>query len=368
MSELRNTLTAVLRGEAIDWSAYSLDSKQLDLVAEARHEGVGSLLGSALREMQGGVPSNLLVELGQLVRQDALRERRYEIELMAILKELESVDIPALLLKGTPLAYTHYAQAWLRPRCDVDLLVAMRDVERTKSLLLEMGYAGPRELSGPTLSNELTFIRRHKGARHVDLHWKTSSRPIFSSVLSFNALVAASVPIASLHPTARSPNPVHSLLIACMHRVQHDNSGRLLWLYDIHLIVGRLSDTEAREFIDIARSRRVWTVCARSVQIAAAHFHTWLPEPLLAGLDLLETERLSEPSAIYLSHRPWRARVTDLQSLRSWRDRLNGFRQLTLPRSDYIRQLYADRPSTPLPLLYLDRLGRRAVVMSQAHS
>ena len=122
---------------------------------------------------------------------------------MAILKELESVDIPALLLKGTPLAYTHYAQAWLRPRCDVDLLVAMRDVERTKSLLLEMGYAGPRELSGPTLSNELTFIRRHKGARHVDLHWKTSSRPIFSSVVSFNALVAASVPIASLHPSTQ---------------------------------------------------------------------------------------------------------------------------------------------------------------------
>ena len=77
----------------------------------------------------------------------------------------------------------------------------------------------------------------------------------------------------------------------------------------------------------------------------------------------MDEEPISEPSASYLNARPWHARMTDLVTLPTWRDSLRGLQELAFPRKDYIREQYPDRPSAPLPLLYLDRLGRRAVKM-----
>ncbi len=266
-------------------------------------------------------------------------------------------------MKGTPLAYTHYARPWLRPRSDVDLLVAACHVGRAKSLLIEMGYQSPTELPGDTLTNELTFVRSHEGTRDIDLHWKTCYRPSFSNVISFDTLMESSIPIESLYPSARSPKPLHSLLIACMHRVHHQNSDKLLWLYDIHLIAERLSEAEAEEFVEIAKRKKVWTICARSVEISASRFLSSIPDPLRAELKSSKSDVIPEPSASYLNSGPWHTRVTDVRTLPSWRERVHALQEMAFPRRAYVRDLYREHPVTPLPLLYLDRLARGAVRM-----
>ncbi len=55
-----------------------------------------------------------------------LRER----ELVAVLAALAEAGVETLLLKGTPLAYTHYPEPALRTRCDTDVLIAAATATR----------------------------------------------------------------------------------------------------------------------------------------------------------------------------------------------------------------------------------------------
>ena len=105
------------------------------------------------------------------------------------------------------------------------------------------------------------------------------------------------------------------------------------------------------------------TCCAKSLALTTEAFRTRVPEELKGALLALEASPVSEPSVAYLSLRGWRGRMLDLRSLPNWSDRLAGLRELTFPWKGYIRGQYPNRPNTPLPLLYLDRLARRTVKM-----
>ena len=54
-------------------------------------------------------------------------------ELVRVAGALEGAGCRPIVFKGAALAHTHYRQPWLRPRLDVDVLVAERG--RTKRRL-----------------------------------------------------------------------------------------------------------------------------------------------------------------------------------------------------------------------------------------
>ena len=361
MTSPRDILTAILREEPIDWSAFSFAPRQLDLEEEAVSEGVECLIGHHLKRV-AGVPQQLCADFELLEREHALRDRLSQLEWTEILDSLNVAGIPAVLMKGTPLAYSHYLRPWLRPRWDLDLLVRQSDLQRASERLLDRGYLPLTELPGFTLQKEVTLLRVENPTHYeVDLHWKTSGRTVFSQALGFEEILSRAHSVSALGIHASAPCAVHSLLIACMHRVSHRNSERLIWLYDIHLIVERLTEEEAREFVDLARERRVWLVCAESIRIAASTFHTPLPPLVEAELETPVSLARTEPSAAYLSGRWWRVRLTDLRALPGWRQRWSGFRELLFPRAAYLLELYGGRHRALLPFLYLDWLARRAV-------
>ncbi len=363
MHHARDTLAALLRGDEVEWSEFNDASRQVELKERAGHHGVARLVGHLLKRQPGSAPPPLLESLSHLNRQAALHERLFQIELMRVLRALAHDEVPVLLMKGVPLAYSHYAYPWLRPRNDVDILVNDNDFERVPRLLLNLGYKGV-PLQGRTLCQELCFKISGPGRRlMIDLHRKTSSRPVFGRMFSFPQLLERSVALGAFGEFARALGNVEALALACTHRVNHYNSERLIWLYDIHLIVERLSRHESREFIDFTKKKQVWTICAKSLALTTEAFRTRVPEELKGALLALEASPVSEPSVAYLSLRGWRGRMLDLRSLPNWSDGLAGLRELTFPWKGYIRGQYPNRPNTPLPLLYLDRLARRTVKM-----
>ena len=78
----------------------------------------------------------------------------------SVVDALAAAGVPALITKGTALAYTVYPQPWLRPRTDTDLLVRHEDVPAASLALQACGYTRSDALStGELVSHQYAFER-----------------------------------------------------------------------------------------------------------------------------------------------------------------------------------------------------------------
>lgn len=296
-------------------------------------------------------------------RRAAAVDLALEIEWRRVLAEFADRQIPVLVFKGSHLAYSHYERPDLRARVDVDLLVGREQRDAAEEVLRQLGYLAAGKVAGELSATQQLFEREGPGEipLRVDLHWRWASPPAFAHVLTFEDLVSASVPIAALGPGARGLSAVHSLIVACVHRVahHHDEGDQLKWLYDIHLIASRLAVEEWRRFLDIIAKQQIVTVCRQGLERASEWLETPLPEAMRHAIAPGSAQDV-EPTAAYLDARsPAAAVIADLRSL-GWRDRWRLVREHVLPSGDYMRRSYAPQSHLPLPALYLLRFVRGA--------
>src|SRR6185436_19143141 len=125
-------------------------------------------------------------------RRDILIDEVAVRELPIVLAALEAEGIDALVFKGAALAHTHYAESWLRPRLDVDLLIAPEQRQRAYGVLGGLGYQRPPVVSGELISYQAMFVRPHPiGVEHVlDLHWKIANPQTIAHALTHGELMA----------------------------------------------------------------------------------------------------------------------------------------------------------------------------------
>src|SRR5678809_629086 len=60
-------------------------------------------------------------------------------EVNRVLAALDVHGIVPLVIKGAALAHTHYEESWLRPRMDVDLLIARPQLAHVMDVLQDLG-------------------------------------------------------------------------------------------------------------------------------------------------------------------------------------------------------------------------------------
>lgn len=286
---------------------------------------------------------------------DALREQ----ELRTVLDALDARDVQPLLMKGTPLAYTHYPAPDLRPRSDTDMLIDRGHVEAVHHAMLDLGYTPSNAVSGELIMHQRLYTKADgHGINHLyDMHWKISNPVLFADLLTFNDIAPTAVPVAALGPHAQALNPVHALLLACIHRVAHHHNSRcLIWLYDIHLLASRLTPDAQEAFRQLARSKQVCAVCVEGLQLAQTFFGTDIPAAWLASLDPSGPEMTAR--FLHPSPRQWRVLFSDWRALPSWRDQMRFLREHLMPPASYVQRRYATRHRVLLPLLYLHRALR----------
>jgi hypothetical protein len=276
-----------------------------------------------------------------------------------------------LLIKGAALAYTHYDSPGLRPRCDTDVLVEVAEVGAVGKLLAALGYEPAHSVSGDLASYQTTYSKQGQyGVQHaLDVHWKINNSQLLANVLTHGEAVEKAVAVPDLCEHARGLCPVHALLLACIHRASHEHApyyvngvahyggDRLIWLYDIHLLVSRMSAQELDEFAALAAAKRVRAVCAAGLWRAAECFGTALPGGFLAAPSQGSEK---EPSAVYLRAGPLRAAVEELRSLADWSSRGRYLKEHLFPSADYMLRKYGRSSRVWLPLLYADR-GLRGI-------
>jgi hypothetical protein len=349
-----DAVCARLRGEPVAASGAMIEA--------ARHHRVHLLMADSLSpDEQHETPASaaLVAALRTAAIVDAVRER----ELRRLLAVLSRAGIEALLLKGAGLAYTVYASPHLRPRADLDLLIAPEGRADADRLLTGDGWTRAAEPVFMLGAAQQHYERRTAGAptEHLDLHWKISNARVFGDAIGFDELLARAVPVPVLGAGARTLSGVDALFVACVHRVaHHEDALDLLWLWDIHLLASRLSPVEIERFIQLAADKRMRSVCARGLALAGECFHTPGAGRLVAALQRGRSD--GEPSARFVGGGLRMVDVVraDLEATPTWHARARLVCEHVFPARAYMRSAYARWPAALLPLAYAHRIVRGA--------
>ena len=331
------------------------------LISAAQHHRVHLLLAESLLadDLREPLAAALVAELRAAAIADALRER----ELRRLLSAFSVAGIDTLLLKGAGLAYTVYTAPHLRPRCDVDLLVAPERLADAHRLLAAEGWTRAAEPDSMVAAAQCHYERQCPGGitEHLDLHWRIANPRVFGDAIAFEELWTRSVAVPVLGTSARTLSTTDALLVACMHRVaHHQDTIDLLWLWDIHLLASRLSTSEATRFIDLAVRKRMRAVCARGLALSAECFQTPGASALVAALETRSSG--AEPTAQFLGGHLRMVDLlhADLAATRAWRARVTLVREHLFPSRSYMDSAYARWPAALLPLTYAHRILRGA--------
>ncbi len=358
-------LCAIVRGERVSWPTSVEPEDQACFLAACEAHGVAPLVYQQLHQTPtwGDWPANIRDALAHLSRVETVVDLLREQEVVRVLHASATQGVQLLLMKGTPLAYTHYASPCLRPRCDTDLLIQPNAIATMQQALTELGYTRLNGVSGKFIAHQCAYVKEDRyGVRHAyDVHWKISNSPPFSDLLSFEELVHQALPVPALGDHAYALAPVQALLLACLHRVaHHHNSERLIWLYDIHLLVSRMTFEERTAFIRLAADRRLQAVCGRGLQLAQHCFATPLAENFIAALYPPDGLAAEEATAHFLKPNPRRLHIllAELQTLSGWKNKIRLLMEHLLPPPAYLLNRYATTNRALLPVLYFHRVLR----------
>ncbi len=338
----------------------SVSTKQLEQVlVDSVNEGMKPLVLRCTSEKNKNqiLTPSLQPEIHRETVHLAAQELMLQEEIKNLLNSLGDNGVETILIKGAHLAYDIYPSPELRSREDTDILIFQSAIEKTKQTLLELGYDMKPEIGGKLVHRQFGAVRilNQKVIHVVDIHWQISNVHIFAELFTFDELVKNSkfVPLLGTH--ARGLKYEYALLLACVHRIaHHPNEIRLIWLYDIHLLVGILDTQGFASFLQLAVDRKVAEICHHEINLAQQHFGTEISETMLARLGAVS----NEDSARYLSETRGKLKdfSTELGSIHGWKMKLQFIIENAFPSSTYMKKQYQTNNSTILPWLYIRRI------------
>lgn len=363
MSPHEHLLCALLRGESPRWPGGGAAEDIKEWLEAAQYHGVLPLLAVELTQStrREGWPEQIMSSLRESARSHAMYELAHRAELGRVLDDLDRAGVKPLLLKGTGLAYSCYASPALRPRADTDMMVPPEAKDEASRLLKLTGY---RRVSGPAgrfVGYQLEFRRVDRlGASHtIDLHWRISNSQYFAWLFEFDELATSAVPMQRLHPLARRVGNVHALIVSLLHRASNNRSltigfgERLIWHYDIHLIVGQMSNDELDLFLSLVEAKRVVAIAIDGVRSCLDRFNS---PRLLALIDRLTRSPFAKSSGEFITERGLRYEWMEFCAIPRVRDRMSYLAQRAFPTNDYMRERFPDAAARPLPFLHAQRI------------
>jgi hypothetical protein len=340
---IRSWLAAVLRGEAPDLGL--VDCKELtEILAVANEEGVVALIHERMQHpvLAAALPQELRDQFAEAAQLKAGASLFREAECRRMLKRLAQEGLPALLLKGSALAYGVYASPCLRECSDIDFLFATRQAaKQAADILCEAGYiqAG---IQGELATYEITCFRTLDSLAYLemDLHWGIGSSPIYANCFNFNDLFKASIALPSLAPTARGLGLIHAYAHASMHRAINLWLGigdHLKWLFDLHALGERFTPSEWEQLVAVCIEKQLCGTCLDGMQSAAATFHTSIPDGLR---ERLSEGALKEPIDMRRM-RSWPyLQMMNLRAIPGWGLKARWLRQRVFPSGGYLHHYY----------------------------
>lgn len=302
-----------------------------EVMAQACRHGVDQLLNAQLQTgTVSGLSETVIKQLKLNSYPDVAHDMILNVATQKLLRLLAEHDIPALLLKGTPVAHLYYTSTYLRPRCDTDIYISEKDLDKTAQLLAGNNYQlsglGKRTYSSKQFVAAIAALKN--SFLHFDMHWKLSNRVMFQKTLPFEECLKTSQAVPELGASARALSITDLMIHACIHRIAHGRNterNRLIWLYDIHLLAEAMNESELDQFMITAQEKSIAALCADALEVCQAIFNTELPEHFVTRL---KADSKGEPSAKLIEASKLRWAWADMQSLRSTQEKIAFAREL----------------------------------------
>lgn len=357
-------ICAALRGEKPAWPLPQDAETVAWFLGRATHHGVQVLLHAQAPGLPW--PDAVLDFLHRHAMAWAVWEPQHRQMLEQALDALASHDIRPVIFKGSSLAYSVYAQPYLRPRADTDLLIAADDRHRAAQALEALGFARSGSVDCEYISYEAGFTRREAGlTQMIDLHWRIHYSQLQARRFPYAMLRSDARPLPRLSSRAIGASPVHAVLLNCVHRANdmrdpqwsegqaRFGSDRLIWIHDIHLLLEQMTPGELEELARLALATGVRSLVRDPVGLAVRLFHTRVPDSLATALNSGDG---SDSVARYQMQSALRQRWSDFSAVRGARAKAGYLREHLAPPPDYMRDRYPGSGTTPVALLRTRRL------------
>lgn len=355
-------LRALLTGAAhsINWGRLAPHDWQAMIAAAERH-GVLPLVYRQLAA--SGVLPVLPPPCAERARDSYYHSTAHNTLIYHTLARLApAAQHPLIVLKGAALATTVYPQVGLRPMSDLDLLVDERDLPLLLATLQQMGYATETPDVLPDYIEQHHYHHSMVHTRHelpqVELHWRLVSAAndvrspptawFWQHTCPLRLPIAAHAPaVAMLDPTA------HVLYLAAHLLLQHgEHDLRLIWLYDLHLLLQH-APVDWGTLLRVAY-RYHWAAALHAALDATRHwFGTPVPCDVLAMLASVPDQAGQALVARQVGRVGTRTHdLWTIVAAMPWHERAAFLRGQLLPTRQYLRWRY-DLPLPPaLDLLY----------------
>lgn len=265
----------------------ALARKQLDwefILGKAHPHALIPLLYRNLSECCADrVPPAILHQLESDYMVIAERNRANTVELIRVLRILDSAGISAVPYKGPALAVLAHGDITLRKFWDLDIVVRSRDIIPAKSLLISQGYqwrpikgqvTGRNEARNIRIWHEYNFTHPDTHVM-IDLHWRISASR-FPFNVDLASLWERLVPARLLDEDIRA-FPTEALLVfLCVHGSKDMWWKRIGWVCDIAELLASSPDLDWSYSIELATD----TGARRMLMLGLALAHELLQAPL----------------------------------------------------------------------------------------
>ncbi len=249
----------------------------------ARAQGVLGVLVHWLTRERVGVPEAVL----QAARRHCTIEQMWTSQVIAALHEtlprFEARGIKAVALKGPILAERFYPDPALRPCIDLDLLVDADQLEAATGVLEALGYegqTGPGAAYARAHEHHVHFERR--AAPTIELHFRLYAG--FGTVLrARDALDRATSMRTPSGATVWVLAPEDELLYLALHAAGHSYV-RLLWLYDLKLLLRARPDLDWSPIVHRAREAGVLAALAFTCELLRERLNVMVPSASQLGV------------------------------------------------------------------------------------
>ena len=331
-----------------------------EIISWANTQGVTALLSQNLISRTS--QSDLYRRFRDWNRQDTARAMLLQEERQRVLQLL--APLQPVILKGEALAYVCYENYHLRPMIDLDLLIDPANQKDIENTLRTAGYLSANSIGGHLVMPQTSFVKKLAGEipSVIDIHTALFNRPAMRDLLSYRELLDKA--LHSTLPRGMVPCPGHLLIHAALHLLAHHaNNPRLIWLYDIKLLIDRLDTKENRVVTGFCQQHDLSAVLLDAIDASLDAFPIEKAVPLIEALREQAGSETATLFATGLKHTRTRSRrvVEDWHSLRGSRQRLAWLRQHMLPPPEYMLQKYSMASKWQLPFFYLWRILRGSV-------
>jgi hypothetical protein len=333
----------------------------------AEREGVAPLMYWKLKDSSVDVPLSTFNLLRSTYYQTLARNTLMYLELERILRAMEEAGIEAIVLKGAALAAEVYEDIGLRPMSDIDILLPRQTIKEAEQIVSDLGYKENLPHGIPEIwkrTNYCISLEKRVGLNNLELeiHWGLLAGDTDWRSPSLDWFYQRTEAIRISQQTDQSSSPhlilspvAHLLYLSAHLMLKHGGSqARLIWLYDLHLLVSHFrSNLDFGELFKVARDYRWTPALEDALHAINSCFNTYLPS---------EMRTTNSPPAESDSHRMVQRKKQSLQTRTlnvwdrlvslDWNTRFRFTLGLIFPHPSYMRWRYALAPKWLWPLSY----------------